>query len=111
MSSKGQDYIRLRGTMRPYIANTTDAFDGPEMPFSLASSVALGVLSSAADVGGREGLLRGHDVCCFPVAADLAGCRISYRQLLYEESWVVLVGICVSLLGGLAESGLQIGGY
>jgi hypothetical protein len=40
--------------------STAYDFNSAEMPFVLASSVALVVLSSAAEIGGGEGLLRGH---------------------------------------------------
>ena len=47
--------------MRPRVVHASaGAFDGAESPLVLASSVALGVLSSAAEVGRGEGLLRGH---------------------------------------------------
>lgn len=59
---------------------TTYDFNSAELPFVLASSVALIVLSSAAEVVGGEGLLRGH-VCL------LAGDRGYWRYV-----WLWMVG-------------------
>ena len=55
-------HSRLAGTMWPRLAAywSTSRCDRAESPFMLASSVALVVLSSAAEIGGGEGLLRGH---------------------------------------------------
>lgn len=47
--------------MRPRLAlSPADTLDRTQGPLVLASSVALVVLSSAAEVGLGEGLLRGH---------------------------------------------------
>lgn len=53
--------LRVRGTQRARVADAAAAgLDGAHAPFVLACCVALVVLSTAAQVGGRRGLLRGH---------------------------------------------------
>lgn len=54
--------LRLRRTVWSWFAASDSATGGhtAEGPFVLTSSIALVVLSSAAKVSGREGLLRGH---------------------------------------------------
>ena len=47
-------------------SSTTGDLDSAILPFGLASSVAVVVLSSAAKIVGGEGLLRGHG--CWLVA-------------------------------------------
>ena len=73
--------LRLRRAERPRIAYASaNALDRPEMPLVLASSVALVVLSSAAEVGGGEGLLRGHVYGMFVRVGDLVVVYIGYNQ-------------------------------
>lgn len=60
--------LRLRSLKGPRVASSTaDDLDGSQVPFVLVSSVTLVVLSSAAEVGGGEGVLSGH------------GCLVLYR--------------------------------
>lgn len=78
------------------------------MPFVLASSVSLGVLSSAAEVGGGEDLLRGHDyrvlaVCWFfgRVGVECRGIRIQASKVGCVELSIDRLAreMCVLCLG------------
>lgn len=58
--TKDTGYERLGGPMRTWLAaDTRHCLHRTKSPLVLVRSVALGVLSGAAEVGGREGR---HDV-------------------------------------------------
>lgn len=59
---------------------SADAFNRAEVPLVLASSVALVVLSSAAEVRVGEGLLRGHVGRLFGGSVSLRVVYVCYRQ-------------------------------
>ena len=79
--------------MRPRspTCSSTSSHGRAVSPLVLASSIAFGVLSSAAKVGGGEGLLRGHDDGCVRMSGNwedvlltgrspelvMSGCRAS----------------------------------
>jgi hypothetical protein len=72
---KVEGSLRLRSLKGPRVASSTaHDFNGPKMPFVLVRSVTLIILSSAAEVGGGEGLLRGHG-CCYVQKCLLEVCR------------------------------------
>jgi len=91
--------LRLRRTVWSWFAASDSAHSGhtPEGPFVLTSSVALVVLSSAAKVSSREGLLRGHvDEFAKATGQRLLRIRVMHRsfradktvlRLTFDQGW------------------------
>lgn len=90
--------------MRPRIAcASADAFDRAEVPLVLASRVSLVVLSSAAEVGVGESLLRGHDCWWLVDCFDL---RVAYGRSpeTYLSSRRLLCRLRICLCLGIGKS-------